>query len=1189
MSPPSDMVLSGIQEEAVLDPGKRVLVTAGAGSGKTRLLVASFIRALIDEGIPPDCLIAVTFTRKAAAELVDRIRRRLHDLGRPDLALSLDAATIGTIHSLCAGLLRESALEAGVDPAFSVLEAEAANLAKHQVRDEVWNQAVEEADEAGLDVLGSHGPLLREELIPLFEHLRAAGIERPQVVIALGESSETARVALAGTVREALRAGSVFTRRSASLEADLAILEGCFSWIKGPGPTLDVEDALRKTEGFFPSRKTSAMEPYFEPLRAALTHYRRSLAEQLLRPVVVTMNDLLVRFQRAYQAYKRERGLLDFTDLELCARALLVARRGGVAVAGGPGLRVMVDEFQDTNELQCSILEGLEASRLLMVGDARQSIYRFRGADVEVFRRRETALGPANSVHRLDVNYRSRREILSFINRLFADARFFGSGYAALAPGREERCPGDHGPAERPVAVEVLAVERLEKPRPETRSPLMQEAEARAVAAHVRRLTDEEHWEPRQIVVLMPAQTHVDLYQQALIDRGVEVYVVGGKGYYGKDEIADMTALLRLLINPHDDLSLVTVLRSPIVGLSDDGLYLLGREAHRRGARSLWEVVREGVLPGVAETDQELLPDFVTRLNILRHRVGRPGLARLIDDAVSDCGYDVCLLASPEGRRRFANVRKLMRLADDYEALQGPDLAGFVRAIGSMGDLSDREGSAPTLAEGENVVRVMTVHQAKGLEFPVVVLAGLGSDVPQGSRPRFIVGSGGRMGVFLKGSGRKTYEAGELSWGPAAEIADEERVKEREEDVRLLYVAMTRAEERLVLVGAKPLNGGMESCRIGRIIAAVGFDTMPAAGATLTVEGLNVIVAGMAVAAEAGAAWPASAATASSTEGPKHVLGPGHQGLDGPHPPQDACPSFLEWPPRSVTPRQISFSALAAYQRCPKQFYLERVLGLRLEPAGVPLALRSRPGPIADDEDDEPGAALADEDLIDEADTKSGRAVGLLVHALLERHALDDACPAPDLLHDEAVDLSAHRASSDSSLSALSEADLERTVLLTGAFWHSPFAGDRALFSATRETPFVFAVGDTIVSGVMDLVSQRDGAWHIVDYKTNTLRGRAPAEVVMGYELQGAVYALAALRAGAESARMDFLFLEQPDAPVTVSFDRGDELRLQSLLECELDRMRRGDFTAKPGEECPRCSVAALCSEMAGSDTHGIQ
>ncbi len=1191
MSATADTDLSGIQAAAVLDPAERVLVAAGAGSGKTRLLVASFVRALIDEGLPPECLIAVTFTRKAAAELVARIRRRLQDLGRPDLALALDAATVGTIHSLCAGLLRDSPLEAGIDPAFSVLEAEAAALVKQQVREEIWGQAVEEADEAALDVLGSHGALLREELVPLYERLRSAGLDRPQVTITPGRPAEQTRAALAETVREALRAGSASPRRPASLESDLVTLERCLSWIENRDTVHGLEDDLRVTESFFPSRKTSSMEPYFEPVRAALTLYRRSLAEQLLRPVVAATNDLLVRYHRAYGAYKRERSLLDFTDLELYARALLAVTVGGVTRGGGPGLRVMVDEFQDTNELQCSILEGLGASRLLMVGDARQSIYRFRGADVEVFRRREAAFEPRNSLHRLDINYRSRPEILSFINRLFADERFFGSDFAALRQGREahdhiederiedshaddgrgqcdSKAPRDHEPAGRPAAVEVLAVERLARPGPDARSPLMQEAEAQVVASHVRRLLDEERWEPRHIVVLTPAQTHVDMYQQALVDRGVEVYVVGGKGYYSRDEIADMTALLKLLINPHDDLALVTVLRSPIAGLSDDGLYLLGREAHRRRAHSLWETVREGVIPDIGEADRGLLLDFGGWLTALRRRVGRPGLARLIDDAVSDCGYDVCLLASTEGKRRFANVRKLMRIADDYEALQGPDLAGLVRAIESMGDLSDKEGSAPTLAEGENVVRVMTVHQAKGLEFPVVVLAGLGSDVPQGSRPRFVFGSDGRMGVFLKGSGRKTYESGDLSWGPAAEIAAEERDKEKEEDVRLLYVAMTRAEERLVLVGAKPLGGGLEGCRIGRIAMALGFDLLPETRTTVTVDGLDATLAGV----------------AASAEGQTHVE-PRRAIAGGPSEPEDACPSFLEWPPRGATPRQISFSALAAYRRCPRQFYLERVLGLRLDAPEVPPVLRSGLDPFGHDEGGISEVASAEEELIDEGEKRSGRAVGLIVHTLLERHALDEECPAPGLLREEALVLTQE----DMTALRLSEPDVDRAVSLAGAFWLSPFATDQALASATRETTFLFAVGDTVVSGVMDLVWQADGAWHIVDYKTNALGGRSPAEMAVGYELQGAVYALAALRAGAGSVLMDFLFLEQPDAPARLAFDRGDEPRLEYTLEQELDRMRGGHFPARLGEDCARCSVAALCAGMAGSAARGIQ
>ncbi len=1218
----AEKTLSEAQKAAVLDDSARILVAAGAGSGKTRLLVAYFVRALVDEGTAPERLIAVTFTRKAAAELTARIRERLEELRRPDLALALDEATVGTIHSLCAGLLREHPLEAGVDPGFSILEAEAAALVTREVRDEIWYQAVESATEAELDILGSHTTLLREEIVPLYERLRCAGVEHPQVTIPPGRPAEESRARLAETVREALDTGAAAPRRTNSLATDLARLERCLSWIEGAEAGLDPEDQLRLSEGCFPTRLTASMEPYFGPARAALTSYRRSLAEQQLRPVVAVMNDLLARFDHSYTAYKRERSLLDFTDLELNARALLREEGGATVVTSGSGLWVMVDEFQDTNELQCSILEGLGASRLLMVGDERQSIYRFRGADVEVFKRREAAAelqDGGTRVRRLDVNYRSRPQILSFVNRLFADESFFGHRFVPLEHGRDERThderPHDehpraeHGRAEHksgepaldgqghygrrrsaaassgaerpPVAVEVLAVDRLERSGPDSPSPLMQEAEAQAVAASVRKLLDEEGWEPRDVVVLTPAQTHVDLYQQALLDRGVRVYVVGGKGYYSRDEIGDLAALLGLLVNPHDDLGLVTVLRSPIVGLSDDGLYLLGREARRKRARSLWEVIREGEISGMCPADRKVLREFVGRLGVLRHRVGRPGLARLIDDAVSDCGYDVCLLASEEGKRRFANVRKLMRIADDYEALQGPDLAGLVNALQSMGDLSDKEGSAPTLAEGENVVRIMTVHQAKGLEFPVVVLAGLGSDVPRGDRPRFVFSGDGRMGVSLKGSGHRTYEAGDLSWGPAAEIVAEEATKEREEDVRLLYVAMTRAEERLVLVGAKPAGRGSGGCRIGRMAMALGFDTLPEAGMVVPVEGLDAVVAGTSV----------STPEISGSEGTEGTGTGGEQEL--PVPPDrdgvvgslDACLQFPECESPAMAPRQISFSALALYLRCPRRFYLERMLGLQLDPVGTPAPTRTSLDPSGEDPDGRAEVAVAQDDLIDEIETRSGRTIGLIVHALLERHALEAQCPAPGALSGEIDDLTRQTAADI----GLSEAERVRVLTLTRAFWRSPFASDRALAGAVSEAPFAFALGDTIVSGVMDLTWSVEGARHILDYKTNALDGRTPAEAAAGYDLQGAIYALAALRAGAEAVSMDFLFLERPDSPVRLSFDRGEEPRLESMVEGLLDKMRQGDFRMQPGEDCARCSVAPVCAGMVGSAGHGIE
>ncbi|MFH1834380.1 MAG: 3'-5' exonuclease, partial [bacterium] len=630
------------------------------------------------------------------------------------------------------------------------------------------------------------------------------------------------------------------------------------------------------------------------------------------------------------------------------------------------------------------------------------------------------------------------------INRLFSHEDFFGSGFVALEHGRDqERTAGLAGPV-----VEVLVVERAEKVGPEGRTQLLQEAEARAVASRVRLLMDEEGWAPRQIVILTPAQTHVGLYQEALSARAVDAYIVGGRGYFARDEVSDVTALLQLLVNPHDDLALVTVLRSALVGMSDDGLYLLGRQASSSRARSLWEAARGGEVSGLGDADRRLVLDLPLQLASLRRRVGRPGLAGLIEDAVSECGYDLCLLASAEGRRRFANVRKLMRMADEFEALEGPDLAGFVTAVRSLGDVSDKEGSASTLAEGEDVVRVMTVHQAKGLEFPVVVLAGLGSDAPTGARSDFVVGDDGNVGVFLKGSQRATYESHDLCWGPATEIAAEQRARSQEEDIRLLYVAMTRARERLVLVGACRRGDKVHSRRIGRICQALGVEAMPSAGATVPLDGLDAVITGVGPSfGEAGDAPDFDPRMDTATRGR----------------PAEAYPRFLQGYTAYPSLRRVSFSAMAAYQRCPRQFYLERVLGLRpavlapISPAGLSSVWESPGGPDVGS----PIFAHAD-DLLDESESWAGRDIGLLVHGLLERSTLGGERPTGRSLRHEALELL--RAND----SRLSDVDLERALLLALAFWRSPFASEGVLARAAREAPFCFSHGDVLISGVRD-------------------------------------------------------------------------------------------------------------------------
>ncbi|NLO26997.1 MAG: UvrD-helicase domain-containing protein [Actinobacteria bacterium] len=1155
------MELSVDQTEALADARPRVLVAAGAGSGKTRLLVAYFVRALVDEGVPVERLVAVTFTRKAAAELTARIRSALEDCGRPDVARSLDSAAIGTIHALCRRLIKERALEAGVDPAFTVLEAEAAELMKDEAGRRAWQQVLQRTDEAGLEVIARRRDALRREMVALYDQLRGMGVERPQVPMPPRSDLGKTRTVLMAAVHEALDAGGCVAHPGKALVADLERLEQCLRWIETPDRLADPREVLEATLQFFPSARTRTMEPHFRPVRTALTHHRCALAEDQLEPFVKTMNDLLVEFHQEYEARKRERGLLDFADLELRATALVNNDGDGSGPPPAPPVsRVLIDEFQDTNELQCGILDRLGASRMLMVGDERQSIYRFRGADVAVFRSREDELetveagSESGGLHRLDVNYRSRPEILDFLNRLFSQEGFFGARHSLLRrPDSGDRSPLD----DQHPAVEILVAYRR-RADGDGLVPSIQEAEAEVAADRIRRLIDDEGWSERDIVVLLPAQTNVQQYRRMLSSRGIQVYLVRGKGYYSQEEVADVTSLLRLLVNPHDDLALLSVLRSPLVGMSDDGLYLLGREG-RRGRMSLWEMVRSGRSDSLDDIDRRSLVEFMRRFERLRRRVGRPGLARLIDDAVIACDYDICLLASPEGKRRFANVRKLMRMADDYESLRGPDTAGFVDLVRSMGDLSDTEGSAPILAEGEDVVRVMTVHQSKGLEFPVVVLAGLGSGIQSSSTGEVIVGDDGRVGVFLKGSKHKNREAHDLSWGPAVEILEENRAKDQEEDIRLLYVAMTRAQQRLLLVGATSVEGKLGACRMGRIVGALGLEHAPMEGESVALSGVDAVVGGVGPSAvEIGGPLQGGGGPASKwfpaekpTAEPAEKMPAGVTG---------STPSFPDTVPRSVMPRQISFSALAAYQQCPRMFYLERVLGL-----GDRLVERM------EDEDSVPFG----ETILDDDECHAGRDVGLLVHALLERTVSEARPPSEETLRhlvDDWIEREGSR---------LAPGDQERAVALTRAFWVSPVAAPFAQAGAEREVDFFFEQGGTIVRGVMDLLRRGVESWHLVDYKTNALRGRSPAELAAAYDLQATVYCLAALRAGAPAVRLDFVFLEQPETPVTVRYNKDAAEQLEDELDNALEGLRKGEFAPTVGAVCSICGAAGVCAAMA--------
>ncbi|HYA09919.1 MAG TPA: UvrD-helicase domain-containing protein, partial [Gaiellaceae bacterium] len=749
-----------------------MFVSAGAGTGKTSVLVERFVRAVCDEGLDVGSVLVITYTKRAAGELRTRIRAELGRRGRHDLARELDGAWISTIHGFCNRLLKAYPFAAGLDPRFRELDDNQGAV----LRSEAFQQALAEFCADGetdrLRLLATYGAGgLRRMLTGVYETLRSAGRElrldiggRPELTERVEELREAARCLAED--------GAATDTQRGNAQQLLALLE------RDTRP-----DRLMELSGFRTSGERAAS---YEEARRSVE--QAALDEAAARDRDL-LQELLVRFVTAYAEAKARESALDFEDLQLAARDLL---RDHESIRERESLRfrsIMVDEFQDTNRLQCDLIDLLRGpgpppaprAELFFVGDEFQSIYGFRHADVRVFRERR-ARSP--QLLPLTLNYRSRPEVLAAVNELFGS--HFGDEFQEL-----------HAAAEFPDPVFGHPVELLvtDKATYKDTGVHWRRAEARAVARRVRELVDGGVAAPGEIVLLFAAGTDAEWYEDELRKAGLPTYRATGKGYFGQQQVVDLLGYLRLLQNRYDDRALLTVLASPFVGLSNDGLALLRRAASKR---PLFAGLERTLPPGLSERDERLLLAFRQRFERLATALPRLSLERLCERVVSEHDYDLAVLARWDGRRRYANMRKLARLARSYEELRGPDVEGFVRFVAEQEAVGARELEAVAEEEGGDAVRLLTIHAAKGLEFKVVIVADAGRDKAPPSADEILALSDGRFGfrvadpVTTKRRGAFDYEA----------VKDARHAEEEAEKLRLYYVAMTRAKERLIVAGS---------------------------------------------------------------------------------------------------------------------------------------------------------------------------------------------------------------------------------------------------------------------------------------------------------------------------------------------------------------------------------------------------
>jgi ATP-dependent exoDNAse (exonuclease V) beta subunit len=1108
------------EQLAAVEASGTVFVSAGAGTGKTSVLVERYVRAVCDRGFDVDSILVITYTRKAAGELRSRIRAALVEQGRHDLARELDGAWISTIHGFCNRLLKAHPFAVGLDPRFRELDEAGAAV----LRGEAFERALESFCGSGeherLRLLATYrADGLRRMLTGVYETLRSAGRE---LALELGERPSFGE-AVAGLQAEAAAlaadGGATETQRRNATEA-LRLTVDC----DRPERVVDLS-ALQ-------SRGAGAAA--YERARKAL---EQAALEELAASDRDLLQELLERFAEEYSLAKRRESVVDFEDLQLAARDLLRSN-GGVRDTTRLRFRlVMVDEFQDTNLLQCELIDLVahpELTEVFTVGDEFQSIYGFRHADVDVFRRRRE---DAENLLTLRSNYRSRPQVLAAVNHLFAGA--FGDEFQPLAASAEFADPVFGHP------VELLVTDKASY---RDSGVHWRRGEACAVAARVRELVDSGEAQPGEIVVLFAAGTDAEVYEEELRRLGLPTYRATGRGYFGQQQVADLLAYLRLLHNRYDDVAFATVLASPFVGVSNDTLVLLRRAAPRR---PLFTSVERGLPDGVSVDDGRLLRAFLQRYERLVRLSVRAGLERLCEQILTEHDYDLAVLARWDGARRFANLRKLGRLAREYEGLRGSDLAAFVRFVLDQEALGAKELEAFAEEEGADAVRLLTIHGAKGLEFKVVIVADAGRDIggPRGG-DEIVALSDGRFGFRMvhptRGDRRPVFQF--------EEVREAERAQEREERLRLYYVAMTRAIDRLIVSGAVDLERSADrETPIGWVLERLGAHELVAGTAAEPTE----IDRGEArfllrVARRSQAREEPAPETTLPEMGQLELFG---------ELPLGAAPSGLVLAPLEAPPepplhdvRRLSYSALALFERCSYRYFAERVAGL------APVRGERTTSPADTDEPAErPGLA--------------GTEIGDAVHRLLEVVPLaDPRAPSREEL-ERAV---------RAWYPTVTEAELDRIAGLVDAYCRSDLAARlRDLPGAQPERPFAFEHDGVLLHGRLDVLWRDDGRALVVDYKSNVLDGADPEAIVDAeYRLQRLVYALACLRSGAREAEVVYQFLERPELLVSATFTSGDVPELEGELSEAIARIRAGDFRPTPSEfACAGCpALDVVCA-----------
>jgi ATP-dependent helicase/nuclease subunit A len=1154
-------------------------VVANAGSGKTQVLVERYLDLVLHGRASAQEIVALTFTEKAAGELrrkiADRIAEELGSSEEPSrtarlerLRSELSGATIGTIHSFCARILRDHPVEAHVDAAFGVIEGLDQRIMLQEALRDTLTHILRGPGENGLrDSVGEAVGLLGKLK---FRHLVATLVEKREQFerwrvgggfLTCGD--EEVYPFWDAAIRDFVIRETQSRRMQQQLQrvveqgdgqrlSEVEVLYRRIGESSAPSvkvtTLLELLDTVLTAKGEVSKRFAKQCPDEIRPDAQSLGRWRnqlRALLEHVVDSRYQGRHETLLSLTRTalevasltldrYTHRKLESGQLDFEDLQLLAKKLL--GRDEVARHLAARFRfILVDEYQDTNQLQYDILlpilGNLDQGNLFVVGDPKQSIYGFRNANVAVFERTKQDLighsGPRAEVI-LEESFRPLRELVAFVNLLFSrllrgpegEGAPHQSAYEPLCQARANQDPG---------RVEILLCGDGDGAPP---------SEAELIARRILQLQRAGHqvygrdefgraFQFRDAAVLLRSRLPLPEVEEAFSRIGVPYVVTGGVGYFQTQDIIDFYNYFTFLLDSGSDVALAGILRSPFFGVSDAEL-LAAAEA--KGERNLWEHL---LAAAGGDTLSDTLVKATSVLRADRDVALRMTVPELIDYIVRQTLYVSKMAGNPRAEQALANLGKLRRMAASYDAQGFTNLQDFTLRLKRLIEEEQDEGQG-VVESLRDAVQILTIHAAKGLEFPVVFLPYLHKRFRYDQDP-FL---DDRLGIGFSFRGRGGEENEEVPLTLFLKEVTRERTIAEEK--RVFYVGATRARDLLVLSG-ETVSDGSAPTRMGWLIEALGIRgdldrdilQFPTAVTVLTRDG-----------------------DAFKSDTVRHTL---HVHLTRPEDTQLAPPAGPPVEERVVTPQVLiepvaprasrevfSATKIRTYRECPTLYYLRYILGFPEKQVSG--------GRLEDDEISECG-------LYPEA-------VGRAFHAVMQK--IDRLTRDEDAIAAEVLSFLQREGPFSPEGSSSTIARVVSLVMRTvsAPLWRDIEGGTSVKTEFTISAP----LGVDYIMGTIDRIYRdAEGVLSVLDYKTDAVEGDLLQEKARAYLPQVQFYALLASRYyEASPVRTILFFTSRPMDPVLRLYSRSDLEEFESEISRIVAEIKAGRFPAPP-QQCRVC------------------